>query len=105
MAASSVTVTEAVVPKATRLLEIVALIDVDVPPESIVTPEVEPFQRICALVAKFVPVAVNVNAGEPAGKVVGLIEDKKGVDPAAKQKLAQALTRIATSIDTKPVGR
>jgi hypothetical protein len=50
LAASSVTVTksgvEEVVPKATKFWEIVAVIVVAVPPGSIVTPEVDPFQRI-----------------------------------------------------------
>ena len=45
-AASSVTLTDATVPYATKACEIVALIDEAVPPVCIVTPSVEPFQRI-----------------------------------------------------------
>src|ERR1700674_1996017 len=50
LVASSVTVTEAIVPNATRACEIVALIDVIVPPACIVTPSVDPFHRIWAFV-------------------------------------------------------
>ena len=70
-AASSVTVTEAVVPKATSVPEMVALMDVEVPPGCIVTPSVEPFHRIWAFVAKLLPVAVSVKLAEPAAMDVG----------------------------------
>ena len=70
LAASSVTETEAVVPYATRFCEIVALMDVAVPPGNIVTPEVEPFQRIWAFEAKPLPIAVNVKS---TGPVAGII--------------------------------
>jgi hypothetical protein len=46
LAASSVTLTDAIVPYATKACEIVALMDEAVPPACIVTPSVEPFQRI-----------------------------------------------------------
>jgi len=101
-AASSVTVTEAIVPYATRAGEIVALIEVAVPP-CIATPSVEPFQRICAFVAKLLPVAVRVNAGEPAEIEGGLIELSVGVDPAPVLMLDQALTRLKASIEPSPV--
>jgi hypothetical protein len=102
-AASSVTLTKAVVPKATSVLEIVACIEVDVPPGSIVTPDVEPFQRICAFVAKLLPVAVSVKLGEPAAVDVGLIELRVGVDPAEAVIVDQAFTRFVPSIEPSPV--
>jgi hypothetical protein len=93
-AASSVTVTEAIVPYATRADEIVALIDVAVPPGCIMTPSVEPFQRICAFEAKLLPVAVRGNAAEPAEIDVGLIELSVGVCPAPVLMLDHAVTRL-----------
>ena len=102
-AASSVTATEAIVPEATRLCEIVALIDVAVPPDCIVTPEAEPFQSIWAFVAKLLPVAVSVKSAEPAAMDVGLIEIKVGVDPAPVLILDHALTRFVPSIVPSPV--
>ena len=93
---------EAVVPKATRLCEIVALMDVRVLPDSIVTPEVEPFQRIRAFVAKPLPFAVSIKSAEPAVIDVGLIEVRVGVDPP-EAAVGHALTRFAASIDPSPV--
>jgi len=100
-AASSVTVTEAIVPYATRAGEIVALIEVAVPP-CIATPSVEPFQRICAFVAKLLPVAIRVNAAEPAEIDVGLIELSVGIDTPVLM-FDQALTRLKASIEPSPV--
>jgi len=100
--ASSVTVTEALVPYATRACEIVALIDAAVPPVSIVTPSVEPFQRICAFVAKPLPVAVRGKAADPAEIDVGLIELSVGVDTPVLM-FDQALTRLKASIEPSPV--
>jgi len=101
-AASSVTVTEAIVPYATRACEIVAVIVEAVPPGSIVTPSVEPFQRICAFVAKLLPVAVRVNAAEPAEIDVGLIELSVGIDTPVLM-FDQALTRLKALIEPSPV--
>jgi hypothetical protein len=103
LGASSVTVTEAIVPYATRAGEIVALIVAAVPPGCIMTPSVEPFQRICAFEAKLLPVAVRVNATEPAEIDVGLIELSVGVDPAPVLMLDHAVTRLKASIEPKPV--
>jgi hypothetical protein len=104
-AASSVTVIKALVPYATRLCEIVALTDVDVPPGTIVTPEVEPFQRIWAFVVeKLLPVAVSVKSAEPAAMNVGLIEVSVGVVPP-EGPVGQAFTRLVTSIEPRPVAR
>lgn len=103
LGASSVTVTEAVVPKATRVCEIVALIEVAVPPGSIVTPAVDPFQSIWAFVAKLLPVAVRVKSLEPAIVDGGLIELSMGVDPAPVLILVHALTRLVASIEPSPV--
>lgn len=85
------------------MCEIVALIDVAVPPGSIVTPAVEPFHRIWAFVAKPFPVAVSVKSGEPAVVDVGLIELNVGVDPAPVLILDHALTRFVASIVPSPV--
>jgi hypothetical protein len=103
VAASSVTVTEAVVPYATSVLEIIALIDVEVPPGCIVTPAVEPFQRIRAFVAKLLPVAVSVKLAEPDEMDVGEIELSVGVDPAEAVIEDQAATRFVASIVPSPV--
>ena len=103
LGASSVTVIDAIVPYATRAGEIVALMDVAVPPACIVTPSVDPFQRICAFVAKLLPVDVRVNAGEPAEIDGGLIELRVGVDPAPVLMLDHALTRLKASIEPSPV--
>ena len=97
------TVTEAVVPKATRAGEIVALIVVAVPPDSMVTPSVDPFHRICAVVANPLPVAVKVKAAEPAAVVVGLIVLSTGVDPPELVTRCHALTKLVTSIEPRPV--
>ena len=105
VAASSVTVTEAVVPYATSVLEIVALIDVEVPPGCIVTPAVEPFQRIRAFVTKLLPVAVNIKSAEPAEMDVGLIELRVGVLPAEELIEDHAFTRFVASIVPSPVAR
>jgi hypothetical protein len=102
-AASSVTVIKALVPLATKVCEIVAWMDVDVPPDSIVTPAVEPFQRIWAFVMeKLLPVAVSIKSGEPAATDVGLIEVSTGVVPP-EAAVGQAFTRFAASIDPSPV--
>lgn len=103
LAASSVTLTDAIVPNATRAGEIVALIDVAVPPACIVTPSVEPFQRICAFGAKLLPVAVKVNPAEPAEIKVGLIELSVGVDPAPVLMLDHAFTRLKALMEPSPV--
>ena len=102
-AASSVTVTDAVVAKATSVCEIVAVMDVDIPPGSIVTPEVEPFQRIWALVAKLLPVAVSVKSVEPAVVNAGLIERSVGVLPAEVLIEDHKFTRFVASIVPSPV--
>jgi hypothetical protein len=102
-AALSVTVIDAVVAKATRVWEIVAVMDVDVPPGIIVMPAVEPFQRIWGfVVGKLFPVAVRMKSACPAVMDVGLIEVSVGVDPLAAPA-GQALTRFAASIDPSPV--
>jgi hypothetical protein len=103
-AGSLVTVIEAVVAKATRVWEIVALMEVDIPPDSIVMPAVEPFQRIWAFVAKLLPVAVSVKSDEGAKTNVGLIEVSVGVDPP-EVPVGHAFTRFAASIDPSPVPR
>ena len=105
LAASSVTETEAVVPYATRFCEIVALMDVAVPPDNIVSPEVEPFHKIWAFAAKPLPVAVSVKTAEPAAIVIGLIEVNVGVEPAAGVTLDHVLTRFAASIEPSPVAK
>lgn len=103
-AASSVTVIDAVVAKATRVCEIVALMDVDVPPDSIVTPEVEPFQRIWGFVVeKLLPFAVSVKSVEPAVVNAGLIELSVGVLPAEVLIEDHKFTRFVASIVPSPV--
>jgi hypothetical protein len=102
-AASSVTVIDAVVAKATRVCEIVAFMDVDVPPDSIVTPDVEPFQRIWALVAKLLPVAVSIKSADPDVMDVGLIELSVGVLPAEVLIEDHKFTRFVASIVPSPV--
>ena len=80
----------------------VAEIDVAVPPDIIVTPAVDPFQRICGFVReKLVPVAVNVKGPEPAVADVGLMEVSVGVEPVLT--LAHEVTKIFASIEPKPV--
>jgi hypothetical protein len=77
--------------------------DVDVPPDSIVTPAVDPFQRIWAFVAKLLPVAVSVKSTEPAVMDMGLIELSTGTVGADEVPLGHAFTRFAASIDPRPV--
>ena len=103
-AGSSVTVIEAVVPKATSVWEIVALIWLDVPGGDvcIVTPAAEPFQRTWAFVVKLLPFAVSVKSAEPAVMDVGLIEVSVGVDPP-DAPVGHAFTRFMASIDPRPV--
>jgi hypothetical protein len=103
-AASSVTVIDAVVAKATRVCEIVAFMDVDVPPDSIVTPEVEPFQRIWGFVVeKLLPFAVSVKSADPDVMDVGLIELRDGVLPAEVLIEDHKFTRFVASIVPSPV--
>jgi hypothetical protein len=83
----------------------VALMVLDVPPASIVTPAVDPFQRIWALVAKLLPVAVRVKSAEPVEIEVGLIELSVGVVPAPAVIADHALTRMAASNEPSPVAR
>ena len=77
----------------------------DVPPDCIVMPAVEPFQRIWAFVAKLLPVAVNVKSAEPAFAEVGLIELKVGVLPAELLMEDHPLTRFVASIEPNPVAK
>jgi hypothetical protein len=86
------------------LCEIVAVIVMDVPPDSIVTPAVEPFQRIWAFVAKLLPVAVSVKSADPAEMDIGLIEVSVGVVPP-EAPVGQAFTRFVASIVPSPVAR
>jgi hypothetical protein len=79
------------------------LIEVDVPPDCIVTPAVEPFQRIWAFVTKLLPVAVSVKSAEPPVTEVGLIEFRVGVLPAGVLIEDHALTRFVPSIEPNPV--
>ena len=75
------------------------------PPDCIVTPSVDPFQRIWAFDAKLLPVAVRVKATEPAVTDVGLIELSVGVEPAPVLMLDHAFTRFVASIEPSPEAR
>jgi len=81
------------------------LIVVDVPPGCIVTPAVEPFQRIWALVTKLLPVAVSVKSADPDVMDVGLIELRVGVLPAEVLIEDHKFTRFVASIVPSPVAR
>ena len=87
------------------MCEIVALIEVGVTPGSIVTPAVEPFQRIWAFEAKLLPVAVSGKSGEPAEMDVGEIILKTGSAGAAGAVVGHALKRFAAFIEPSPVAR
>jgi len=88
------------------LCEIVALIVMDVPPGSIVTPAVEPFQRIWGFVVeKLFPFAVSVKSADPDVMDVGLIELRVGVLPAEVLIEDHKFTRFVASIVPSPVAR
>ena len=100
--AELLTLTEAIVPKATKLWEIVAVMVVDVPSGNIVTPTPDAFQSIWAFDPKFVPVAVRVKSAEPPVTACGLMEVKVGVLPPETESEDQLLIKLNASIEPSP---
>jgi len=98
-----VTFTDATVPYATRVCETVAVIVVVVPPGSIVTPNADPFQRICAFAAKLLPFAVRVKSADPAAAEVGLMEFSVGVEPDETWTEDHEFTMLVASKVPSPV--